>query len=207
MTTRYDSRAGGAPIRTASSANRTKGASASASEYTATVAMPIRRHVRITRSAISPGSRSGPCRWAARGQATPTTWVAATAGADGDDAGATGRAAARRGVTARAARADLLPRLLVAFQGPRAEGSKELHARSLRGCVCLVRRRVRRYPDPEPGQSSIAIEARLPASRSAARSSWSRSGSATRPARPASSTARWTRGRPPTSTTRPPPAP
>src|SRR5687767_12948245 len=41
-------------MRTASSANRTKGASASASEYTATVAMPIRRHVRMTRSAISP---------------------------------------------------------------------------------------------------------------------------------------------------------
>ena len=52
--TRYDSRAGGGPIRTASSANRTNGASASASEYTATVAMPIARHVRITRSAISP---------------------------------------------------------------------------------------------------------------------------------------------------------
>ena len=42
------------PIRTASSANRTSGASASASEYTATVAMPIARAVRITRSAISP---------------------------------------------------------------------------------------------------------------------------------------------------------
>src|SRR3982751_31952 len=54
LTTRYDSRAGGGPMRTASSANRTNGASASASEYTATVAIPIARHVRITRSAISP---------------------------------------------------------------------------------------------------------------------------------------------------------
>src|SRR5262245_54890890 len=54
LMTRYDSRAGGGPIRTASSANRTNGASASASEYTATVAMPIALHVRITRSAISP---------------------------------------------------------------------------------------------------------------------------------------------------------
>src|SRR5882762_8905523 len=52
--TRYDSRAGGGPIRTASSANRTNGASASASEYSATVAIPIARQVRFTRSAISP---------------------------------------------------------------------------------------------------------------------------------------------------------
>ena len=54
LITRYDSRAGAGPIRTASSANRTNGASASASEYAATVASPIARHVRITRSAISP---------------------------------------------------------------------------------------------------------------------------------------------------------
>src|SRR5690242_20246413 len=54
LMTRYDSRAAGGPMRTASSANRTNGASTSASEYTATVAMPISRHVRMTRSAISP---------------------------------------------------------------------------------------------------------------------------------------------------------
>src|SRR3546814_2227718 len=42
------------PIVHASSARRTCCASASASEYTATVAMPSRRAVRITRHAISP---------------------------------------------------------------------------------------------------------------------------------------------------------
>src|SRR5579875_928994 len=41
-------------MRTASSASRTCGRSASASEYTATVRIPIRRAVRITRRAISP---------------------------------------------------------------------------------------------------------------------------------------------------------
>src|SRR5262249_24221351 len=40
--------------RTASSAARTNGACRSASEYTATVPMPIARPVRITRRAISP---------------------------------------------------------------------------------------------------------------------------------------------------------
>src|SRR6266571_319616 len=39
---------------TASSASRTYGSSASASEYTATALIPIRRAVRITRLAISP---------------------------------------------------------------------------------------------------------------------------------------------------------
>ena len=41
-------------MRTASSASRTCSASASASEYTATVAMPSRLQVRMTRQAISP---------------------------------------------------------------------------------------------------------------------------------------------------------
>src|SRR5579863_10312566 len=41
-------------MRTASSASRTWSASASASEKTATVLMPMRRAVRITRQAISP---------------------------------------------------------------------------------------------------------------------------------------------------------
>src|SRR4249920_3762787 len=41
-------------MRTASSAIATCGACASASEWTATVAIPIRRAVRITRQAISP---------------------------------------------------------------------------------------------------------------------------------------------------------
>ena len=41
-------------MRTAWSASRTYGRSASASEYTATALIPIRRAVRITRLAISP---------------------------------------------------------------------------------------------------------------------------------------------------------
>src|SRR5690606_16570653 len=41
-------------MHTASSASSTCSAPASASEYTATVAMPMRRAVRITRQAISP---------------------------------------------------------------------------------------------------------------------------------------------------------
>src|SRR4051812_42243304 len=52
--TRYDSRAAAGPMRTASSASRTWRAPASASEYTATVAMPSRRAVLMTRQAISP---------------------------------------------------------------------------------------------------------------------------------------------------------
>src|SRR5262249_37942972 len=51
---RYESAAGAGPITTASSASRTCRASASASESTATVAIPMRRAVRITRQAISP---------------------------------------------------------------------------------------------------------------------------------------------------------
>ena len=51
---RYESRDGGGPMHTASSARSTWRASRSASEYTATVAMPIFRAVRITRHAISP---------------------------------------------------------------------------------------------------------------------------------------------------------
>jgi len=46
--------AGGGPIATASSASRTCLASASASEWTATVLMPMALAVRITRQAISP---------------------------------------------------------------------------------------------------------------------------------------------------------
>src|SRR5436305_616518 len=52
--TRYDSRAGAGPMCTASSAIRTWRALASASEKTATVAIPIRRAVLMTRHAISP---------------------------------------------------------------------------------------------------------------------------------------------------------
>src|SRR5664280_745286 len=52
--TRYDSRAAAGPMCTASSARRTWRAFASASEYTATVAMPIFRAVLMTRQAISP---------------------------------------------------------------------------------------------------------------------------------------------------------
>src|SRR5262249_55110754 len=51
---RYDSRLGGGPMRTASSASATCGASASASEKTATLEMPMARSVRKTRRAISP---------------------------------------------------------------------------------------------------------------------------------------------------------
>src|SRR5918999_3725149 len=53
-TFRYDCVAGGGPIRNARSAISTWSASRSASEYTATVGMPSSRHVRITRTAISP---------------------------------------------------------------------------------------------------------------------------------------------------------
>src|SRR6476646_6711498 len=51
---RYDSRDGGGPMHTSSSANRTWSDSRSASEYTATVCTPSSRHARMTRSAISP---------------------------------------------------------------------------------------------------------------------------------------------------------
>jgi len=51
---RYDSRAGGGPMHTSSSAKRTCSDSRSASEYTATVWTPNSLHARITRSAISP---------------------------------------------------------------------------------------------------------------------------------------------------------
>src|SRR5690606_12393820 len=51
---RYDSCGRGPPIGQASSASRTCRASRSASEYTATVPTPSRRHVRTTRQAISP---------------------------------------------------------------------------------------------------------------------------------------------------------
>src|SRR5262249_21862551 len=49
-TDRYDSRAGGGPIATASSAARTCGASRSASEYTATLEKPCPRQARATRT-------------------------------------------------------------------------------------------------------------------------------------------------------------
>jgi len=45
---------GAGPIRAASSAMRTCSEVRSASEYTATLAIPISRRVRITRTAISP---------------------------------------------------------------------------------------------------------------------------------------------------------
>src|SRR5690606_28009481 len=51
---RYDSCGVGPPIAYPSSASRTCCASASADENTATVAIPIRRQVRMTRQAISP---------------------------------------------------------------------------------------------------------------------------------------------------------
>src|ERR1039458_9299080 len=54
---RYASAGDAPPSATASSASRTKGASRSGSENTATVAMPISRAVRWMRRAISP-------RWA-----------------------------------------------------------------------------------------------------------------------------------------------
>src|SRR6516165_4831778 len=53
-TFRYESRAGGAPSRTASSQSATWRLPASASEYTATVRTPSRRAVIATRHAISP---------------------------------------------------------------------------------------------------------------------------------------------------------
>src|SRR6478752_5048614 len=52
--TRYDSRLGAGPMKTASSASSTWRASRSASEYTATVLMPIILAVLMTRQAISP---------------------------------------------------------------------------------------------------------------------------------------------------------
>src|SRR5690606_32384073 len=52
--TRYDCLLGAGPMHTASSASSTCSAPASASEYTATVAMPMRRAVLITLQAISP---------------------------------------------------------------------------------------------------------------------------------------------------------
>src|SRR5690349_4946155 len=51
---RYDSRAGAGPSRYASSALLTCRAARSTSEKTATEAMPISRHARMTRTAISP---------------------------------------------------------------------------------------------------------------------------------------------------------
>src|SRR3954463_15275132 len=51
---RYDSLEGGGPMQTLSSASSTCRAFLSASEYTATVAMPILRAVLMTRQAISP---------------------------------------------------------------------------------------------------------------------------------------------------------
>src|SRR3954470_17548462 len=51
---RYESRAGAGPMQTSSSAKRTCSDSRSASEYTATVAIPSSRQARMTRSAISP---------------------------------------------------------------------------------------------------------------------------------------------------------
>src|SRR5690606_17254750 len=51
---RYDSPAGAGPMWTASSASRTCSARASASEWTATVAIPSRLAVRMIRQAISP---------------------------------------------------------------------------------------------------------------------------------------------------------
>src|SRR5688572_20005558 len=51
---RYDSRAGGGPMHTLSSARRTCIACSSAVECTATVLMPISRQARWMRSAISP---------------------------------------------------------------------------------------------------------------------------------------------------------
>src|SRR5438270_346560 len=51
---RYESRAGGGPMQTLSSASRTCMASASAVECTATVAIPSSLQARSTRSAISP---------------------------------------------------------------------------------------------------------------------------------------------------------
>jgi hypothetical protein len=51
---KYDCALGAGPNKKASSAKRTCGLSRSASEYTATVFMPISRAVRITRRAISP---------------------------------------------------------------------------------------------------------------------------------------------------------
>ena len=51
---RYESRLGGGPIHTASSAKRTCKLSRSAVEKTATVLMPISLQVRMMRNAISP---------------------------------------------------------------------------------------------------------------------------------------------------------
>src|SRR4051812_47928878 len=51
---RYDCAAGAGPSATASSARRTCGASASASEWTVIARMPRRRSVAMTRTAISP---------------------------------------------------------------------------------------------------------------------------------------------------------
>src|ERR1700740_1853727 len=54
VTLRYDSRAGAGPKKYASSALPTCRAARSTSEKTATEAMPISRHARMTRTAISP---------------------------------------------------------------------------------------------------------------------------------------------------------
>ena len=51
---RYDRAASAGPIATASSASRVCSAPRSASEYTATLGMPMARQVRATRTAISP---------------------------------------------------------------------------------------------------------------------------------------------------------
>src|SRR5216110_3568273 len=51
---RYESRLGGGPMHTSSSAKRTWSDSRSASEYTSTVWMPSSRQARMIRSAISP---------------------------------------------------------------------------------------------------------------------------------------------------------
>src|ERR1700722_12540824 len=60
---------------TASSASRTYGRSTSASEYTATARIPIRRAVRITRRAISPRLATS-----TDSNITPAYWGPAAAG-------------------------------------------------------------------------------------------------------------------------------
>src|SRR5438105_7593266 len=65
----------------ASSASRTYGRSASASEYTAIARMPIRRAVRITRRAISPrlatstDSSTRPAYWQSEPQGRGAAWT------------------------------------------------------------------------------------------------------------------------------------
>src|SRR6185295_1946032 len=83
---RYESTLRGGPMHTAWSAKRTWRLPASASEYTATVLIPISLHAHITRSAISPRLAIRILRkLTGSGPPSPTRGAAASIRADGEE--------------------------------------------------------------------------------------------------------------------------